>query len=413
MQDEIRHFKRTGRANRIVTLIVRGGPEYGDVQTENQCFPEVLRFAVDENGMIDFSRHDEALAADARLPDGEEGYTSEAAYREALQRQGLPARQARQKAAEYAERLNLAKLKIVSTILGVALADLTQRDQAYQLEQVNRKNRTIKKVAAVMALLAADAGFIAWQQKNAAQRHLAQSLYISGINKLAQNEYGEPAAYIAAAVRAGSRNAAQLAQSLLAAKEDMVPLPNMSAPLAAFSPDGRHVVGFANQGDGHFGLQIWDVATRTLREEVSTLGSQNPARPLFDAHNRVYVRSDAGIARHALDKGQTQILHAGGQSLLAVSADGRFLVLRDTVAGALQWLDTQTLSPMLTDIPATQAAAAAFSEDGRHALLWTKPEAQPLSGLLIAPDTSTRIGFPHLSTCPSACAFPARAAMCC
>ena len=248
VQEEIRHFKKTGKGQRIIALILRGEPEYGETQTERQCFPDVLRFGVDAEGNMLYQQREEALAADVRLPHStEEGFTSAAAYRHYLQEQKLPAKQIKQNIEEYQARLNLAKLKIIAAILGVPLNELTQRDQAYELERVKRKNRIIKWVASVvsaLAILADISGIYAWDQKNEAQKNLAQSLYASGINKLAQNEYGDPAAYIAAAVRNGSGNAILFAESMLAIKNDMALLPNVLAANAIFSPlrDRKSVV---------------------------------------------------------------------------------------------------------------------------------------------------------------------------
>ena len=135
VQEEIRHFKQSGKGKNIIALIIRGEPEYGDTHTDNQCFPDVLRFGLDEHGQPDRGRPEEALAADVRLPhSSEEGYTNLEDYRRHLQAQKLPAAQIKQKTAAYGERLQLAKLKIIATILGVPLAELTQRDQAYQLD---------------------------------------------------------------------------------------------------------------------------------------------------------------------------------------------------------------------------------------------------------------------------------------
>ena len=102
VQEEIKHFKKTGKGQNIIALILRGEPEYGEKQTEQQCFPDVLRFAVDAEGNILYSQREEALAADVRLPhSAEEGFTSIEAYRRHLQEQGLSSAQIKQKADEY------------------------------------------------------------------------------------------------------------------------------------------------------------------------------------------------------------------------------------------------------------------------------------------------------------------------
>ena len=48
VNEEILHFKRTGRAQNIFAVIVDGAPNSNDTQTE--CFPPALRYALDQNG---------------------------------------------------------------------------------------------------------------------------------------------------------------------------------------------------------------------------------------------------------------------------------------------------------------------------------------------------------------------------
>lgn len=384
VQEEIRHFKRTGKGDRIIALILRGEPEYGETQSEAQCFPEVLRFAVDHDGRIRHDQPEEALAADVRLPHSrDEGYTAIEAYRRYLQRERLPPTQIREKTAAYQARLELAKLKIIATILGVPLAELTKRDQAYQLEKIRRKNRNIQRVSAAIALLAIVAsasGVYAWQQKNEAQTHLAQSLYMTGINKLSQQDFGEPAAYIAAAVRGGSGNAAQFAESMLALHDDRMLLPDMSAAFAAFSPDGRYLAGFADQGDGQFVLQWWDAAARRLLAEMDDSHTAHAGKPLFDADNRVYVQRAAGeIVRHDPVRGSSEVrfheTFAGKVHLDAVSPDSRWLLLYDYAAGEWVLADMERRMPLRRFAQGTNTLRhAAFSADSGMLLLWHKSE---------------------------------------
>ena len=338
VQEELRHFKQAGKSKQIIALILRGEPEYGAAQTEAQCFPDVLRHGVDAQGNLLASQTDEALAADVRLPHTqEEGFTSVEAYRQQLQAQGVASADIKQRTQAYGERLNLAKLKIISTILGVPLADLTQRDQAYQLERMRRRHRVVRGVAAGMgglAVAAAIAGVVAWQQKGQAQKNFALTLYTSGLNKLAQNEYGDPAAYIAASVRQGNANATAFAESMLSTKEDLTLLPNMSKADMVFSPDGHYLAGRASLGPGATQLQVWDVRKRKKLANVVQPGAQRGMGKLFfDDGNRLYFTDDKfRVVRYDLSTTKTQMLvpnEAGQQlMLMAVSPDGQWLGMR-------------------------------------------------------------------------------------
>jgi tetratricopeptide (TPR) repeat protein len=87
VNEEIRLFRSLGRGDRIFSVIVAGDPQATDAQ--EQCFPPALMEA--DDGL----RH-EPLAADVR---------------------------------KWADGRSLARLKLVSAILGLRLADLRQREQ--------------------------------------------------------------------------------------------------------------------------------------------------------------------------------------------------------------------------------------------------------------------------------------------
>lgn len=336
VQEEIRHFKQAGKAKQIIAVILRGEPEYGQATTDAQCFPDVLRYGIGSDGQLNKAQTDEALAADVRLPHSQdEGFTSVEAYRQHLSAQGVPSAEIKSRTQAYGERLNLAKLKVISTILGVPLADLTHRDQTYQLERMRRRHRVVVGVAAGMgalALLAGGAGFVAWQQKGQAQQNFALTLYTSGLNKLAQNEYGDPAAYIAASVRGGNANAAAFAQSMLASREDLTSLPNIGLSQISFSPDGRYLAGRSQLGASAQRLQIWDVKQRKMLAEVPDPMVRAAGRPHFDSQNRVYFSDEQSrVRRYDMATRQTETVfeNPDRQSLRldGVSPDGAWLGL--------------------------------------------------------------------------------------
>ena len=61
VNEEIRCFKATGRAERVIAVIVDGAP--GD--SARECFPPALRLRVGEDGELTAQRED-PIAADAR-----------------------------------------------------------------------------------------------------------------------------------------------------------------------------------------------------------------------------------------------------------------------------------------------------------------------------------------------------------
>jgi tetratricopeptide (TPR) repeat protein len=127
VNEEIRSFKALGKAQRVLAVIVDGEPWASDRadRADEECFPEALRYAVDDAGALTLERT-ELIAADLR-----------------------PGKDGR----------HAALLKIVAGILGVGFDTLRQRE-------TQRRQRRLVAVAAaaivgmgVTSLLAASAWF--------------------------------------------------------------------------------------------------------------------------------------------------------------------------------------------------------------------------------------------------------------
>jgi hypothetical protein len=125
VNEEIRHFKATGRAERVIPVIVDGEP--GDA--ERECFPPALRFRLGSDGALT-GDPEEPIAADARpLGDG----------------------------------MEIAKQKVVAGLLGLGLDEIVRRAEQAR----RRKNRFWAALAGVFLLLAVAAmggAVYAWQQ---------------------------------------------------------------------------------------------------------------------------------------------------------------------------------------------------------------------------------------------------------
>jgi tetratricopeptide (TPR) repeat protein len=142
VNQEVIEFKRLGRANRILPLIVDGEPHAGAPGRE--CFPPALLFQVDAAGRLT-DEPAEPVAADLRPDaDGKEN----------------------------------AKLKLIAGVLGVAFNDLRQRE----LIAARRRARVWQGVGAAMGLLAVLAtagGWMAWRYAQHAEGLLAEAIRIS------------------------------------------------------------------------------------------------------------------------------------------------------------------------------------------------------------------------------------------
>ena len=142
VNQEIIEFKRLGRTDRILPLIVDGEP-YAKV-LEDECFPPALRFEVDAAGRLT-DRPAEPVAADLRPEaDGKEN----------------------------------AKLKLIAGVLGVPFNELRQRE----LIAARRRARIWQGIGAAMLLLAVLAtvgGWLAWRYGQHAEGLLADAIGIS------------------------------------------------------------------------------------------------------------------------------------------------------------------------------------------------------------------------------------------
>jgi tetratricopeptide (TPR) repeat protein len=104
VDEEVRAFKRMGRGDRILTLIVDGEPNATARPGEGQqeCFTASLRFELDPDGGLS-ARPAEPIAADLRP--GKDGRTN-------------------------------AKLKLIAGLLGIGLDELKQREQRRQQKRL-------------------------------------------------------------------------------------------------------------------------------------------------------------------------------------------------------------------------------------------------------------------------------------
>ena len=175
VSQEVLRFKALGRKDRVLAAIVSGEPNaaaYRGVSDRPECFPEGLRYEVDEDGNIT-STPAEPIAADFRLLDGSEGWTNPEAYHQALVASGETARAATIKTTAYAARLQLMVLKIIAGILGVPLGLLTRRDKEYQLLRARRRARALALWLSAVTTLTVAAlffGLLAARARSVAER---------------------------------------------------------------------------------------------------------------------------------------------------------------------------------------------------------------------------------------------------
>ncbi|MCX6847939.1 MAG: toll/interleukin-1 receptor domain-containing protein [Verrucomicrobia bacterium] len=188
---EILGFKKLGKHDRILAAMIDGepnatdNPEKGGV--ERECFPVPLRFKLDPQAEDLGTEHTEPVAADFRLPDGSEGWTTPAAYRESLRGLRLPEKEINARVAAYSKQQSLMLLKIIAGVLGIDLGMLTKRDMAYQLERQKQRARTLRNwliLVGAVGLAAVALGLMARHQQQEAQAQQKAAVRQTGIATL-------------------------------------------------------------------------------------------------------------------------------------------------------------------------------------------------------------------------------------
>jgi WD40 repeat protein len=134
VNEEILRFKRLGRSDRILAIVVDGEPNASDKpgHEEHECFPPALRYELDDTRELSDIRT-EPIAADAR---------------------------------KEKDGTNSAKLKLIAGLIGVRYDSLAKRDQRRR-----SKNRAfLSALSAVILLTFCSIWFYGVQQREAEQR---------------------------------------------------------------------------------------------------------------------------------------------------------------------------------------------------------------------------------------------------
>jgi WD40 repeat protein len=210
--NEIHYFKAYVHQDRVLAAIIDGEPNVSWDQGKQalgfapgqECFPEPLRHRVDAEGNLTDERT-EPIAADFRLDDATQGWTSPEAYRQALSAESSLTPAQKSAAVEaYRKKCELMKLKIIAGLLGVPLGDLTKRDAAYQLALAQKRARLRNAVLAVVSLLAIVAtlaAWYAWVEKNKTEETLARSDFMQAAELSRADKSREALAYLARSLR--------------------------------------------------------------------------------------------------------------------------------------------------------------------------------------------------------------------
>lgn len=398
VRDEIRYFKELGKARQILAFIVEGEPNVAAgpggsnpaTRTQAECLPEPLRYGIyREDGKVDWSLEAQPpLAADVR-PEGAavQGWTTGAAYREALQGYGnLPReKDLKKRVEEYEKRLELAKLKVVAGSLGIPLGLLSARDKVAQLQKARQRARTLRRwlsAVGVLALLAVMAGAYSWVQRVESLKTASDTDFALAGLKMTDQDWQATLAYLAEALKNNPRNASAMALTVALIRNLPFPMTIMrhadSCNSASFSPDGRWVVTTSSNF-----VRIWDASTGRPVGQAIEQGDQvvsasfSPdGKRLVSVAGKVVQVWDTGTGRpvgQAIKHDDTVVsasFSPDGNRLL--SAAGRVVRVWDAATG-------HPVSPptVIADtVLAEPVLSVSFSPDGNRVLVTSGDDTQ-------------------------------------
>ncbi|MCW1925676.1 TIR domain-containing protein [Luteolibacter arcticus] len=399
--EEIRFFKKIGRADRIFLLRVAGEGGVADFES----LPDSLRLGdVDCTGSLDWSLPFSPLAADIAVDEtGKEGWTTVSAHVASLRSEGFTAREAKLQARRYAAKLQAAKWKLAAAILKVDPYELTRRLQERELAAARRATRVFRRWLAavgVFALLASVFGFMAWRQTDAerSQRERGDLL----LQKASDNELAISAQELdanhwqvamararqALELRGDNLPAAQWVESLLIDHTPFRTIGVLDVEVAGgleceesmcFSPDGTtiYVAGAYGASKSHAvraystesGRQLWSTA---VAGEPGSLCRLHDGRALSLA-----VEEGETGSLLILDAATGERLHTLPEKVLALAASpvAPLLALAvpvDKYKAELQIVDLATMSTRNAPLQShtDRITGMRLSPDGRTAAIF-------------------------------------------
>lgn len=289
---EILEFKRLGRENRVLAVIIDGEPNAtGGPDAAAECFPPALRFRLGADGELGLERT-EPIAADAR-----------------------PDRDGR----------GNALLKLLAGVLGVNYDDLKRRDE----ERRRRQQRLVLACSAALVLTFATlAGAAAWQwreaerQKHEVQGAFSRADFDTSLQRLDDHQDAKAVAFLARALRTNPHNvdAAALLSSVLAGQNWARPEAQFRLPQPGLTILGAdHTFQRILTTSADHVLQLWN------RETGQPEGAAMP-HPA-GVRTALFGAGDHRIVTNA-DDDQVRIWNADTGALVATLDDDLFFTVK-------------------------------------------------------------------------------------
>lgn len=384
--EEIKTFKKLGREDRILALIVDGEPNASDgkpgFSVEDECFPEAMRYRMVDGEPSEV--RSEPIAADAR--EGKDG------------------------------RHN-AKLKLLAGLLGVNYDDLKQREQERRLRRARIVVASAVVLIGIFAVLSVALFFKereATRARDEAQATLSRTYFLQAVRSVDEDRDLDALARLARSVSLNPRNNAAVCRltTLLADRVYAIPLSHWkhdsSLKILQISSDGKRIVAMSEDNT----TRVWDAETgRPVTEPMRhskpvrlanfsrdgtriltlidnwSVGEDTIAKP--ESVARVW---DAATGK-PVSEPMIQDSHGGASAQF--SPDGNYIVIRSFDGIARVW-NVATSKPLTQPMKHVKAPtdyssaiyAAEFSPDGKRivtasqdktARVWDAATGNPLT----------------------------------
>src|SRR5439155_1033634 len=304
--EEIKTFKKLGREDRILALIVDGESNASEgkpgFKVEDECFHEAMRYRMVDGEPSEI--RSEPIAADAR---------------------------------EVGDGKTNAKLKLLAGLLGVNYDDLKQREQERRLKRARMIAAASVALIAIFAALSVALFFnarAATRARDEARATLSQSDFLQALTSINDGKDLDALARLSRSLKYNPKNHAAACRlaTLLAGRNFAIPRFSLEQPntirSAEFSPDGKRIVTATAE---------WDVATSgEARMWDAETGKRLPAILKDEDYlhsvqfspdgNWILTRSDNAVRVWNANSGsamETPIRHNSGILSAEFSPDGK------------------------------------------------------------------------------------------
>ena len=375
VNEEVLAYKRMGRANRILAIIVDGEPNAADkgFPQVQECFCDALKYELDANQQLSLSRS-EPIAADARP--GKDGKPD-------------------------------ARLKLIAGLLGIGFDELKQRELQRRQKRLLITSIVSISIAVITIFLAISAYIarneavmqrqeavkqktMAEEARDTANKNLAAALFEKAYGLYRKRRFNE-AAILAA--EAWTRDPAIYYPGLFSDYSVLTPVVNI---LATESKSGVSdlVVNDHFLYSGHYDnyLRKWDIESGNLLQSYS--GHTDKIRVLAASLDNKYLASgsyDGSVRIQDTGTGRNIMTFTGHNNRIysvALSPDGKVAASGDSQGNIMLWQipDGTVLQTMLPH-PSIPVMHLGFLDNGNtlissshtngDLIRWTVPTGRP------------------------------------